>query len=446
MLHELIAQHRCLQILQDPYHSMLSKDSPWWNELQTPNTLHFDHSLQQKVQTRCARFWQERFISLRQSDALTGFHLLIQAPFDWAPTQPERLEKALQIADFPPSILHRELHRYSNGELRRLLLARGYMQNPDLWILHDPFGGLDTSFRHHLSQCLESFARDGMRLVVILHRPEERLGSFHALRQEGTALQAWPPAPPSPPTPAEPEIVFTKKQHKTIPTNHGTILFELQRVQVQFQDHCILGPLDWTVRQGEHWAIMGPNGAGKSTLVSLLSADHPQIYRNRISLLGYQPGQGLNVWDHRQRVGLYTPELALHFSEPLNVLETVCSGYGTTLGLTQATTPSERSHAREILRLLQLEKQEQTPFAQLSFDEKRLVLIARALIRPPQVLILDEPTQGMDPIHRTRLFLLLDKISEQTTLILVTHYAKEWPSCITHVLTLDTKTGNSHLA
>jgi molybdate transport system ATP-binding protein len=213
----------------------------------------------------------------------------------------------------------------------------------------------------------------------------------------------------------------------------GEILFDLKNVNVQFGDTTVLKNLNWTVRKGEHWAVMGENGAGKSTLLGMLTADHPQIYKNDITLLGKRPGHGLNIWDHKAKLGFFSPELALQYREDLSLQEVLCTGFTANLCKAENTTWEERAKAKEWLNYLGFEDVE-ARYRSLSPIDKRVVLMARAAIRPPEVLLLDEPTQGLKGEYREKIFNLLQLLSKETTIILVSHYEEEWPPCMTHLL------------
>ena len=195
----------------------------------------------------------------------------------------------------------------------------------------------------------------------------------------------------------------------------------------------MLKDLNWTVRKGEHWAVMGENGAGKSTLLGMLTADHPQIYNNDITLLGERPGHGLNIWDHKAKLGFFSPELALQYREDLSLLDVLCTGFTPNLCRAENITWEEKAKAREWLNYLGFEDTS-ISIRKISPIDKRLVLMARAAIRPPKVLLLDEPTQGLKGEYREKLFHLLQLLSTETTIILVSHYEEEWPPCMTHLL------------
>ena len=408
----------------------------------------FSGALQRHIQVALANFWQERFISLRTYDAPTARDLLLSPRFHlqsahfvgseaFPPTDAGRLVEALELSELDVALLDRELMHLSNGELRRLLLARGYMENPELWVLDDPFGGLDVRFRAHLAGRIGAMAERGVPMVAFLRRPDERLPGLKAYRWKGGALEPWEEEPACLAEPVKPQDFgprYAKTELRAVEV--GEVLFALEGVKVRFGETTVLGPLDWTVRQGEHWAIMGPNGAGKSTLLGLLTADHPQIYNNRIALLGKRPGEGMSVWEHKARIGFFSPELALHFHESLSLLEVVCGGYRASLAAMVPPTLDERRRALEVLETLELGSRAEESFSELDGDRQRLVLVARALVRPPEVLILDEPTQGLEEAHRDRLFALLDRVAPSTCLLMVTHYPGEWPRCISHVLQL----------
>ena len=334
----------------------------------------------------------------------------------WPETDPDKLEDALKIADLTEEVLDRKLLSLSNGELRRVLLARMWMENPEWVYFNDLFGGLDPEYRRHLAaSVVELCKRPGLNVAVRLAREDELLPEIPAFVYANKTFTQY--AGELPAEVAKPK--YTKKELKdyeivilngvkdpvldpsTSPDSiafgsrmtgsaqndtEGKILFDLKNVNVQFGDTVVLKNLNWTVRRGEHWAVMGENGAGKSTLLGMLTADHPQIYKNDITLLGERPGRGLNIWDHKAKLGFFSPELALQYREDL------------------------------------------------SLQDKRVVLMARAAIRPPEVLLLDEPTQGLKGEYREKIFRLLQLLSKETTIILVSHYEEEWPPCMTHLL------------
>ena len=441
---------------------------------QRKNVSTMSEAMQRKIQHALAPFFQQRFISLHDEEAPLVRHLLLKKKFflqtdryiddmAWPETDPEKLDEALSIAELSPEILDRKLLSLSNGELRRVLLARMWMERPEWVYFNDLFGGLDPEYRSHLaSSVVELCKRPGLNVAVRLAREDELLPEIPAFVYANKTFTQYAGELPS--AAAKPK--FTKAELKdyeivilngvkdpvldssTSPDSiafgsrmtgsaqndtEGKILFDLKNVNVQFGDTVVLKNLNWTVRKGEHWAVMGENGAGKSTLLGMLTADHPQIYKNDITLLGERPGHGLNIWDHKAKLGFFSPELALQYREDLDLSEVLCTGFTANLCKADNTTWEERAKAKEWLEYLGFDDIH-ARFRSLSPIDKRVVLMARAAIRPPEVLLLDEPTQGLQGGYREKIFNLLQLLSTETTIILVSHYEEEWPPCMTHLL------------
>ena len=430
---------------------------------QRENVSTMSEAMQRKIQQALAPFFQQRFISLHDAEAPLVRNLLLDKKFflqtdryiddmAWPLTDPEKLGEALNIADLAEGILDRKLLSLSNGELRRVLLARMWMEKPEWVYFNDLFGGLDPEYRAHLAGCVADLAkRPGLKVVVRLAREDELLPEIPAfVYADKTFTQYAGELPKAAATPKfkkaelkDYEIVDLRggKGNNSVilsvakdPVNSSAeILFDLKHVNVRFGDTDVLKNLNWTVRKGEHWAVMGENGAGKSTLLGMLTADHPQIYNNDITLLGERPGHGLNIWDHKAKLGFFSPEMALQYREDLSLLDVLCTGFTPNLCRAENITWEEKAKAREWLTYLGFEDTS-ISIRKISPIDKRLVLMARAAIRPPKVLLLDEPTQGLKGEYREKLFHLLQLLSTETTIIMVSHYEEEWPPCMTHLL------------
>lgn len=431
---------------------------------QQKNVSTMSEAMQRKIQQALAPFFQQRFISLGDSEAPLVRNLLLNKKFflqtdryiddmAWPETDPDKLDEALKIADLAMGILDRKLLSLSNGELRRVLLARMWMEKPEWVYFNDLFGGLDPEYRAHLAGCVADLAkRPGLKVAVRLAREDELLPEIPAFVYADKTFIAYEGKLPE--VAAQPK--FTKKELKDyevvelqtgrsrvepgmttdapgMTAGEPEVLFDLKNINVRFGETDVIKNLNWTVRKGEHWAVMGENGAGKSTLLGMLTADHPQIYNNDITLLGERPGHGLNIWDHKAKLGFFSPELALQYREDLSILDVLLTGF--TPNLCKAANPTweEKAKAREWLKYLGFEDMNQN-VRTLSPIDKRLVLMARAAIRPPKILLLDEPSQGLKGEYREKIFHLLQLLSTETTIILVSHYEEEWPPCMTHLL------------
>ena len=201
----------------------------------------------------------------------------------------------------------------------------------------------------------------------------------------------------------------------------------------------ILRDLSWTVREGESWAVLGPNGAGKSALLSLIAGNSPQVFASEVFLFGRRRGTGETREEVRRGIGEVSPELHLHFNDALTVLETVLTGFTDSLVLTARPTASRRRDAVRVLRRFGLSREQDTPLRGLSAGYQRLALLARALVKRPRLLLLDEPCQGLDAVHRARFLQMLEDIivTGETTVLLTTHRRDEIPSGVRSVLRLN---------
>jgi molybdate transport system ATP-binding protein len=183
--------------------------------------------------------------------------------------------------------------------------------------------------------------------------------------------------------------------------------------------------------------LLGPNGAGKTTLLSLLCGDHPQAYANDIRLFGQKRGTGESIWDIKRRIGMVSPELHLYFSEPLTSFQTAATGFFDVLAR-RLTTPEQDQVIHQLFADFAITALADMPFARLSTGEQRLVLLVRALVKSPPLLILDEPFQGLDSQAICLAQNWLDsRLRPNQTLIFVSHYAEEIPRTVNRRIQLE---------
>jgi molybdate transport system ATP-binding protein len=247
----------------------------------------------------------------------------------------------------------------------------------------------------------------GTREMMVGHEALQRLHAFHA--------EDSPNLPDRPLV--QPPLVIAA----------DAPLIAMKDVSVRYGEKTILNGLNWQVAQGEHWKISGPNGAGKSTLLSLITGDNPQAYANNISLFGYQKGSGESVWQIKQHLGVVSALFHQEYRVRVTAKVAVISGLFDSVGVYRSYTPQQEQIALQWLRLLKMEAVAERPFVRLSYGEQRLVLLARALIKQPRVLILDEPCQGLDSLHRQMVLALIDYLGRQghCQILYVTHHAED---------------------
>lgn len=394
---------------------------------------------------------------LTVSEYLTGENIEHISPYEVTPLKIDaaaykaKREKAVELLGIA-NLLPRKLHQLSNGEARKTQIARALMQSPKLLILDNPFDGLDDSSRAIFKRLIAEISKAGNpQLLFVTTRPEEVPPSAtHLLgvvnyqvviqgpKDEVIGSQFFreyfdTPAGISHDT----RHAFPCYQPK--PVAGDPVLIEMKNVSVSYHQVNVLSNINWTMRTGERWAILGHNGAGKTTLLSLVMADNPQSYANEMKIFGKQLGPGVSIWDLKREIGWVAPELQVYYDNGFTCLETVCSGFFDTIGLYQKPAPEQRHTADAWMDYFQITGLADCPFNLVSLGEQRLVLLARALVKSPTLLILDEPCQGLDPRRREWIIGLLDEICLKTTvsMIYVTHEPAEIPRTVTRVLKLE---------
>ena len=212
----------------------------------------------------------------------------------------------------------------------------------------------------------------------------------------------------------------------------------MEKVQIKYGTKTILSDFSWEVKSGERWAIKGPNGAGKSTLISLITADNPQAYSQNITLFDRKRGTGESIWDIKRKIGYLSPELHLYFKEGGSCFSVVASGLFDTLGLFKRLSDEQTAQVNQWMQVMGITHLAERSFLQISGGEQRMVLITRALVKNPALLILDEPCQGLDRVQTEYLKSVLDYLAENSemTLLYVSHYDRDIPSCVNQVLEL----------
>ena len=327
----------------------------------------------------------------------------------------------------------------SSGELRKMQLVKTLMANPKTLILDNPFIGLDIEARTMLSKQLQQLRQQGMTLYLLVARPNEipeyadEVTSFSArMTQISRKNNSVNPDNNS----NDPKNNSANPCHPC--QNKDDCIVLLRDVTIRYGNRTILDRLSWTIRQGEHWALQGRNGSGKSTLLSLICADNPQSYACDITLFGHQRGSGESIWDIKRRIGYVSPELHRSYQRNLPALSIVASGLKDTVGLYVRATDEDKQLCLKWMQRFGIEQLAQRSFMQLSSGEQRLVLVCRAFVKNPDLLILDEPMHGLDmPRQQLVKDIINDYCSDpQKTLIMVTHYDEELPSCINRHLHL----------
>jgi len=341
-------------------------------------------------------------------------------------------------------LLKQGIRTLSNGETRKFILARALMKNPRLLILDEPFDGMDIASREAFKLLIGKLINPNLQVILITHRIEEIPSNFsHVLcLKDGKVFSQGPKEIL---TKNHVSSLYGLSNIKEIPFAHKTTstpqsgsapLIHMKNINVRYGSKIVLDHLNWTMNGGENWTIIGPNGAGKSTLIRLISGNHLQAYSNEIYLFGRRRGTGESIWEIKKKIGLVSAETQVGYDSDVSVFKVILSGYYDSIGLFQNSTPEQRKMADEWLDKLLITDKKNRPFNQISQGEQRLVLIARAMVKSPRLLIADEPCQGLDYANRKKVLKLIDTIGKQTStsVIYITHHQEEQLSSITNML------------
>ncbi len=344
-------------------------------------------------------------------------------------------------------LLNRRFKYLSTGETRKTLICRTLMSKPELLILDEPFDGLDVASRANLAEILSQLSKQNITIVMVLNRFNEiplfvkyigllancqllKYGTKDTILDDVAVKQLANLEHLSNFTLPDPDEI-------SVPLPNDLDRIILNNGFVQYDGKAIINGLSWQVRANENWQIIGPNGAGKSTLLSLITGDHPQGYSNDLTLFGRRRGSGETIWDIKRHIGYVSSSFHLDYRISLSVENVLASGYFDSIGLYQAPSDKQLKLVKQWLQLLDLTELAEKPFQSLSWGLQRLVLIARALVKHPTLLILDEPLQGLDYLNRELVKSWIDNLIDRgnTQLLFVSHHTEDAPKCITHRLT-----------
>lgn len=346
-----------------------------------------------------------------------------------------------------PLVNGQPLISLSSGELRRYQLRKALASHPKTLILDNPFIGLDAETRQQLRTHLLHIANEeSLDLYLVIAKTDDLpdyVEQVIDMDNDGKTMTLKEYLAQLPELPAH--VLNHEKRQAVIdlPTNkndyHAEEVVCMHDVCIRYGERTILKDLSWTVRNGERWALSGQNGSGKSTLLSLVCADNPQAYACDITLFGYRRGQsGETIWDIKRHIGYVSPEMHRSYHRNLPAIHIVASGLKDTVGLYVRPNEQELKQCQFWMNIFGIENLANRSFITLSSGEQRLVLLARAFVKDPELLILDEPLHGLDLVNRRLAKDIIEAFCERKnkTLIFVTHYQEELPLCITNHLEL----------
>jgi len=318
----------------------------------------------------------------------------------------------------------RSLRTFSSGEKRKALLEYLLKKQPEYLILDDPFDCLDVqsvaNFKERLAEVKSDFI-----LVQIFRREEDILPFIDIILDfDGAGNTIFK---------NKADFIENKQgfleEIKRIPAAPKVFegipesLIKLKNVNVAYEDRPILSNISWEVKRSEFWKLTGPNGSGKTTILSMIYGDNPKAYGVDLFLFGKKKGSGESVWEIKKKIGYFSPSITELFIRRNSVEEMLISGLVDSIGLYQKPSDKQRALAKQWLETLGFQEKAKKVFNDLSNLEKRMLLIARAMIKHPPLLILDEPSTGLDDKSALKITNLINHIAAQsdTAIIYVSH-------------------------
>jgi molybdate transport system ATP-binding protein len=328
----------------------------------------------------------------------------------------------------------------SYGQRRRVLLARALVRQPDVLLLDEALNGLDTRSRRAFLRQLRRGIDSRASWILTTHRAADApRGITHVARLESGRIVDAGPAVSRRLTRVARESsadASGARGHASgiAPGAAPTDLVRLHEVRVYRDERLVIRRLDWTLRHGQHWSVTGPNGSGKSTFIALLYGDLWPAHGGRIERPLLPAGAPIEDW--KRSVGLVSPELqATYAATECTVEEIVVSGLHSSIGLNSPTTSGERVLARRALARVGMLELRGRRARELSYGQLRLALLARAIVAPRRLLLLDEPFDGLDAATcSTALQVVGDLAARRVQVVLATHHGEDVPDYVRNVL------------
>lgn len=336
-------------------------------------------------------------------------------------------------------VLDRGYRYLSTGETRKIAIMEQLSKGVRALVLEHPFDGLDQESCRELEQQLARLQARGLTLLLLCSDATDLPDwcSHLALLRDGALRRAGPAADIRPlfdNAAGRSQALFQARIEDMRQgdaarrlENDTEPLVLLRQGFARYDEVEVFKGLDLTIRPGDHTLITGPNGCGKSTLVQLITGDHPLCYSNDLTIFGHRRGSGETIWDIKRHLGLVSSDLQRSHRVSGSALAIVASGLFDSIGLYHKPSVEERRLAERWLAWLGLSHKASRPFRRLSYGEQRLVLLGRALIKKPRLLLLDEPTQGLDSANRRALLDFLERAAaeELCTIVYISHRLDE---------------------
>jgi molybdate transport system ATP-binding protein len=372
-------------------------------------------------------------LPIRQESTLTGLEMIASGledtvflHADLTLKQARRLKRIVRLLGIK-KLVPRRFVELSQGEKRKVLLARALMKDPEVILLDEFTDGLDAQSVVEIEGLLAE-AASNMRATIVLttHREDLTLSKYWRTLElgEGTAWEIHPGQFGA----RKKASVFTgfrERVNPPKPPEDAPLVASLSG-SVLIGEAKILKELDWQVYRGQHWTVGGPNGSGKTTLLRCLYGDFTTSGTHE-----WFGNPSLSIQEARRRMGFFHPEMHALFPEELSGVRVILSGFFDSIGLIDRPTELQKLLTVRIARKLGIEKLLRKKFGELSYGQSRKLLLARALAKAPRFLILDEPTDGLDAYSRDLFWNEVEwQVKRGATLVVASHRRDDIPKWV----------------
>ncbi len=333
-------------------------------------------------------------------------------------------------------LIEKDFLSLSLGQAKRILIARAIVHGPRLLILDELGTGLDRESKKTVMEIVQGLTENGTQILCSTHIEEDLLSVVtHCLQlDEGKIVGNGPKEEMPAMARKEPAKLFAPRTPEHSAVSNGNPLITIKDVDVFRKGKPVLHRINWTIKPGENWAVLGRNGSGKTTLLRLISGDLAPAWGGSISRFGIESH---NLWEIRRKLSLVSADLQAWHEYRRTGLDAVVSGFFGSIGVHNTVAEHQSLTARQWLQDYDLEELAERDIQTLSYGQLRILLIMRAMVTNPMMLLLDEPLSGLDKKVRSQVLNLLDSLaSKGTVLVYVTHRISELPLSITKALVL----------
>ncbi|MGB0527759.1 MAG: ABC transporter ATP-binding protein [Flavobacteriaceae bacterium] len=316
---------------------------------------------------------------------------------------------------------------YSSGEKKWAFFKYLLEREPEELVLINPFDSLDTERELQLKLDLQNYQTKAKITLISTEVQDcfEHIEWNKIEVYEGEKLTSF----------ANTEALqryskITELKTFDLPLNKFTgeqddiqTIFELKNIHLSYGDQAILKDINWSVEKKSFWQLIGPNGSGKSTLLSLVIGDNPKAYGQNIRIFDRPKGSGESVWDIKKKIGYFSPSSILSYPKRKSVFDMICSGFQDAIGMYRKPSDLEIQATHRWIEKMGWNSMRDRYFKHLSTGEQRLIMIIRAMIKHPSLLILDEPAVGLDAQSKSQLHQLINTYVEksESAVIYVSH-------------------------